>query len=48
MLEGALSALAEAGEFHKKTEKIYSACVDFSKVDILKMQMISEIFANNM
>jgi hypothetical protein len=48
ILEGALSALAEAGEFHKKTEQIYGACVDFSKVDILKMQMISEIFANNM
>ena len=47
ILEGALSALAEAGEFHKKAEKIYSASVDFSKVDTVKMQMISEIFANN-
>lgn len=47
IMEGALSALAEAGEFHKKAEKIYSAYVDFSKVDTVKMQMISEIFANN-
>lgn len=48
ILEGALSALAQAGEIHKKTEKIYSACVDFPKVDTIKMQMLSEIFANNM
>ncbi|MBE6664759.1 MAG: hypothetical protein E7603_00880 [Ruminococcaceae bacterium] len=48
ILEGALSALAEAGKFHKKAEKIYSACVDFSEIDAIKMKMISEIFANNM
>ena len=48
ILEGALSALAEAGEFHKKVERIYSSCVDFSKVEAMKIQMISEIFANNM
>lgn len=48
VMEGAFSALHEAGEFHKKAEKIYTACVDFSKIDALKHRMLSEIFANNM
>ncbi|MBQ3489111.1 MAG: hypothetical protein IJA86_00790 [Clostridia bacterium] len=46
VMEGALSALSEAGDFHKKAEKIYSACVDFSKIHTIKKRMLSEIFAN--
>ncbi|MBR7161459.1 MAG: hypothetical protein IKD07_03500 [Clostridia bacterium] len=48
VLEGAIASLGEAGGFHKKTEKIYSACVNFSKIDIITSRMLSEIFANNM
>lgn len=48
VMEGAFSSLREAGEFHKKAEKIYSACVDFSKIDSIKYRILSEIFANNM
>lgn len=46
VLEGAMEALSEAGEFHKKTEKIYGSSVDFSKIDAIRQRMISEIFAN--
>ncbi len=46
VMEGALSALSEAGDFHRKAEKIYTACVDFSKINAIKERMISEIFAN--
>ena len=48
LMAGALDALAEAGRLHAETEKIYSASMDFSKVDSIKSRMISEIFANNM
>lgn len=48
VIDGALSSLREAGEFHKKAEKIYTACVDFSKIDVIKHKLFSEIFANNM
>ncbi len=48
VMEGALSSLREAGEFHKKAEKIYTACVDFSKINSIKNRLLSEIFANNM
>ena len=48
VMEGAISSLREAGEFHKKSEKIYTACVDFSKIEAMKDRVLSEIFANNM
>lgn len=46
VLDGALIALSEAGEFHRKVEKIYSSCVDFVKIDAIKSKMMSEIFEN--
>ena len=46
VMEGALAALSEAGAFHGKAEKIYSDSVDFSKIEVMKMKMISEIFEN--
>lgn len=48
LMEGALSALADAGTLHGKVENIYGACVDFSKVDEMKNRILAEIFANNM
>ena len=47
VMEGAVSALCEAGNFHKKAEKIYSVCIDFSKINAIKSRILSEIFANN-
>jgi len=47
VLEGAVTCFAEAGDAHAKTERIYGACVDFSKVDVIIGKIINEIFTNN-
>ena len=48
LMDGALTALADAGRFHAEAEKIYGEYIDFSKVDSMRNTIISEIFANNM
>lgn len=48
LIEGALSALREAGALHAKTEKIYGANIDFSRIDAMRERILSEIFDNNM
>lgn len=48
LMQGALNALHNAGTFHAQTEKIYGRYIDFSKIDAIGMQILSEIFDNNM
>ena len=47
MLESAISCFAEAGRIHAESERIYGACVDFSKIDGIIGKITDEIFANN-
>ena len=47
VLEGAVSCFADASVAHAKAERIYGACVDFSKVDVIIGKIINEIFTNN-
>ena len=47
VLDGAVACFGEAGALHEKTEAIYGACVDFSKVDGVMCKIITEIFENN-
>ena len=47
LLDGAMACFAQAGEYHAKAERIYGACVDFSKVDAVFDKIIDEIFENN-
>ena len=48
LLDGALSALKQAGNFHMQTESLYGKHIDFRRIDREKEKILSEIFDNNM